>query len=164
MYSLYHEKKISARPHRQFQPHLINVLTAVECQAENERVLNSVPNLVFLINNHNNMLYVKSDGTICQEPPILEKFLRLIIGVVAFVIFFFKSLVGMDTSNSKKGSSSSQGGSFFGRFSGGGGKGGGGKPFRPGKPGGGPNIRTMRDINPPTIQGAGGCPGGGCGM
>lgn len=36
--------------------------------------------------------------------------------------------------------------------------------LRPGKPGGGPNIRTMRDINPPTIQGAGGCPGGGCGM
>lgn len=102
------------------------------------------------------MVYVKSDGTVCQQPPIHERLIRFVLGVFGFVIFFFKSLVGMDTT--RKSSSSG------GFFSGGGGGGGGGGPFRPGKPGGGPNVRTMRDINPPTVQGAGSCPGGGCGM
>lgn len=30
--------------------------------------------------------------------------------------------------------------------------------------GGGPRFRTMNDINPPTVRGVGGCPGGSCGM
>lgn len=110
------------------------------------------------------MVYVKSDGTVCQNPPIHERLFRLIFGMFSFVIFFFKSLLGMDTSNSKRNGGSKGGGSFFGGSSGGGGGGGGGgRPFGPGGPGGGPNIRTMRDINPPTVSG-GGCPGGGCGM
>ncbi|XP_066157019.1 uncharacterized protein [Euwallacea fornicatus] len=100
------------------------------------------------------MVYVKSDGTVCYQPPIHERVLRFIFGAFSFVIFFFKSLVGMETNKS---GASRSGSSFFGGGSGGGGSG-------PHGPGGGPKFRTMRDVNPPTVKGVGSCPGGGCGM
>ncbi|KAL1517407.1 hypothetical protein ABEB36_001174 [Hypothenemus hampei] len=105
------------------------------------------------------MVYIKNDGTLSQEPPIHLKLLRFIVGTFTFIIFFFKSLVGLDTR-----SSGNSGSNFFR----GGGGGDGHRPFRPGGGGGGggggPNIRTMRDINPPTVRGVSGCPGGSCGM
>ncbi|XP_076271879.1 uncharacterized protein LOC143203557 [Rhynchophorus ferrugineus] len=106
------------------------------------------------------MVYIKSDGTVSSNPPLHKQFFRLIVGVFAFVIFFFKSLLGFDTSGYSTGSTSNRSG---GSSLGGGSSGGGGGGSRPFGPGGRPNIRTMGDINPPTVRG-GGCPGGGCGM
>ncbi|XP_060535743.1 glycine-rich selenoprotein-like [Cylas formicarius] len=101
------------------------------------------------------MVYVRSDGTVTENPPLHTRLVSFVFGIFSFVIFFFKSLLGMDTSSSK--ASTSSGSSF-------GGGGGSGGPFGPGKGGGGPRFRSMSDINKPTVRGVGGCPGGSCGM
>ncbi|KAJ8925093.1 hypothetical protein NQ315_001265 [Exocentrus adspersus] len=104
------------------------------------------------------MVYVTSDGRVCQSPPwSLDRVMKIFYGVIQFFILFF-------TSDDSKPSSSRGSGSSF-RGSGGGGGGGGGRPYGPGGGGGGgPRFRTMSDINPPTVRGVGGCPGGSCGM
>ncbi|XP_030751433.1 glycine-rich selenoprotein-like [Sitophilus oryzae] len=99
------------------------------------------------------MVYIKSDGTVCEKPPVYERVYNLIFGLFSGFIFFFTSMFGFN-SGGLKGRSS--GGS--GRYGGGGGDG----PYKPGKPGGS-NFRTISDINPPTVYG-GGCPGGNCGL
>ncbi|KYB28629.1 glycine-rich selenoprotein [Tribolium castaneum] len=113
------------------------------------------------------MVYVAGDGTIHQSPPwSLNRLTKLFYGAIYFVIFFFKSLVGLDGPSTSIGTSRSSGSLFRGSGGGGGGGGdgggGGGGPFRPG--GGGPSkrIMTMKDINPPSVS-MGGCPGGACG-
>jgi len=91
------------------------------------------------------MAYVNSDGRVDDRGPLL----RNIFGLLWVIVFFFKSLFQMDTSDGRGGYS---GGGSQGRGRGGGGGGGGG----------GPRVMGFRDIRPP--PGPPPCSGGGCGM
>ncbi|XP_045465049.1 glycine-rich selenoprotein-like [Harmonia axyridis] len=106
------------------------------------------------------MVYIARDGTVCENPPWgIDRIGQLFSGLINFVVLFFQTLVGLDTSQK---STQKSGGSSFRSGGGGGGGGGGGRPFGPGGGGGsGPKkFMTLRDVNPPTV---GGCPGGACG-
>ncbi|XP_018566544.1 glycine-rich selenoprotein-like [Anoplophora glabripennis] len=113
------------------------------------------------------MVYISGDGRVCQSPPwSMDRVVKIFYGIIQFIILFFQTLVSFDSGDSKPNSSRGSGsGSFFrGSGGGGGGGGGGGRPHGLGGGGGGPRFRTMSDINPPTVRGVGGCPGGSCGM
>ncbi|KAF2884226.1 hypothetical protein ILUMI_21961 [Ignelater luminosus] len=84
------------------------------------------------------MVYI-SNGAVCQDPPwSIRRLTGFFWGIIAFVLYFFKTLVGLDRN------SSGSNGSKNGR---GGGRGG------PDGPGGGPRrigrITTIDDCSMP---------------